>query len=426
MPKKTLVRAFVICLLAGSLLPAFAQPLQKVKLRPVFPALKLDRGLWMSEAPDGSGRFFVAEQNGRIIFFPKNGDGSDAGEFLNITDRKPHVDNNNVGLLGMALHPGFKTNGLSYVFYSQMATNRNTQYPRRSIISEFKASATNANVVDLSSERILFEVPEPAAGNQGGELCFGPDGYLYIGVGDGGPGNDPSNYGQNTSTFLAKILRIDVNTRGPAGRGRGRGARPPAPYGIPTDNPFVGEPDLGGAGVRKEIYAYGFREPWRFSFDRQTGELWAGDVGQDLWEEIDIVVKGGNYGWCVREALHHFKPGPVGAQYIDPVMEYPHRPDLLEQSKFPQHGIGICVIGGYVYRGRKFPALQGVYLYSDNGMGTIWGLRYKDGKVTEDGTLLAQPKNIASFAEDSDGELYVLAFDVQTEYSAHIYAVETE
>jgi glucose/arabinose dehydrogenase len=424
MPKLFCACALAVLAVAGWMFPVVAQPLPKIQLQPVFPALKLDRALWMSEAPDGSGRFFIAEQNGRILFVPKNGDGGNSVEFLNITARKPHIDNNNVGLLGMALHPGFKTNGQCYIWYSQMNSNRTSQYPRRSVISEFKASATNADVVDLATERILMEVPEPAAGNQGGELLFGPDGYLYIGVGDGGPGNDPSNYGQNTSTLLAKMLRIDVNTRGPAGRGRGQ--RAPLPYGIPTDNPFVGEPDLGGQGVRKEIYAYGLREPWRFSFDRQTGELWAGDVGQDLWEEIDLIVKGGNYGWCVREGAHHFKPGPVGAQYIEPVIEYPHHANLLAQSKFPNHGIGICVIGGYVYRGKKHPALQGVYLYTDNALGTIWGLRYRDGKVVEDGVLLQQPKNIASFAEDNDGELYALTFDVTEDYSAHIYAIGVE
>jgi glucose/arabinose dehydrogenase len=210
------------------------------------------------------------------------------------------------------------------------------------------------------------------------------------------------------------MLRLDVNTRANIQRGKETVA---SPYGIPADNPWVGEPDMNGLGARHEVYAWGLRNPWRYSFDRQTGEIWAGDVGQDLWEEVDLIVKGGNYGWNVREGFHHFKPGPPGAQYIDPVIEYPHKPELLKESPFPKHGIGACVIGGYVYRGAKYPALQGVYLYADFALGSIFGLRYDKGKVTEYGTLLDQPKNISSFAQDADGELYVLTFD------GHVYSI---
>jgi glucose/arabinose dehydrogenase len=186
-------------------------------------------------------------------------------------------------------------------------------------------------------------------------------------------------------------------------------------YGIPSDNPFVNEPDMGDLGTRKEIYAYGLRNPWRYSWDSKTGALWVGDVGQDLWEEVDLVVKGGDYGWNVREGAHHFKPGPPGAQYIDPVMEYTHRPSLQPQGLFPDHSVGLCVIGGYVYRGKKYPALDGVYVYGDYNLGTIWGFRYdyKAHKVTAEGTLLQQPKNITSFAEDLGGEIYALTQDGQ-------------
>jgi glucose/arabinose dehydrogenase len=413
---------FLAACLTTAATVATAQTLPRVRLQSTFPTLTLDRPIWMSEAPDHSGRLFIVEQAGRIVIVQKGSDGSASKEFLNIVDRHPFVDNEE-GLLSVAFHPGFSTNGLFYIYYNQQNTNFEEAakkhlpwLPRHSVISEMKVSATDSNRADLSSERILLEVEQPFGNHKGGEIAFGPDGYLYIGLGDGGRGDDPYNNGQNTATMLAKILRIDVNTRTVVGSGR---SQEDLPYGIPADNPFVNEPYMAGLGARREIYALGLRNPWRYSWDRQTGDLWAGDVGQDLWEEVDLIVKGGNYGWCVREGAHHFKPGPPGAQYIDPVMEYPHKPQLLSESLFPNHSIGLCVIGGYVYRGSRYPALQGVYLYADYNLGTIWGLRYKDGKVTEYGTLLDQPKNIVSFAEDADGELYVMVFD------GHVYSITT-
>ena len=393
---------------------ASAQPLPKIELRPAFPNLKFDRPMWMSEAPDGSGRMFFVYQDGKIMIVKKGSSGGGAKEFLNIENRQPHFDNED-GLMSIAFHPGFKTNGLFYVYYTQKNPgdqNRKPQnYPFRSIVSEFKVSATDPDKAEMSSERIVLEVQQPFLNHKGGELAFGPDGYLYLGLGDGGAGNDPFGSGQNTATLLAKMLRIDVNSRSTIMNGW---RREKVEYGIPSDNPFVSEREMG-FGARQEIFAYGLRNPWRWSFDRATGDLWAGDVGQDSWEEVDLVTNGGNYGWNVREAAHHFKPGPVGAQYIDPVMEYPHKPNLLPQSMFPDHSIGLCVIGGYVYRGSKYPALEGVYVYGDYNLGTIWGFRYdRDArKVTEQGMLLDQKKNITSFAEDLDGELYVLTQDGQ-------------
>ncbi|MGC3957556.1 MAG: PQQ-dependent sugar dehydrogenase [Verrucomicrobiota bacterium] len=380
--------------------PAAWAVLPTVAFEPAFEKLPLERALWLTEVPDGSGRVVIVEQRGKATILAKNSDGAAAVEFLNIESRQPQVDNEE-GFLSLAFHPQFKTNGLFYIYYNQ-------QKPRRSVISEFKISVTDSNKADLASERVLLTVPQPYGNHKGGQVSFGPDGYLYIGLGDGGPANDPHDSGQNTATLLAKILRIDVNSRATVKQGWQRNDVK-IEYGIPQDNPFVGETER--YGVRREIWAYGIRNPWRFSWDRETGDLWLGDVGQDEWEEVDLIVKGGNYGWPVRESFHHFKPGPVGAKFIDPIIEYPHRPEMQAKAQFPDHSTGLSVTGGYVYRGKKYPSLRGVYVYADFNLGTIWGLRYEKGKVTEHGTLLAQPKNIASFAEDADGELYVLCFD---------------
>ena len=411
MKNRTLLFAPILCLLATV---AVAQPLPKVELRPVFPNLKLDRPVWMSQPPDGSGRYFVVGQAGKIVVFKKGSDGGGAKEFFNIEDRKPYNGSNEEGLMSIAFHPGFKTNGLFYVYYNQQndpAQHSNPlNFSRRSVISEFKVSATDPDKADLASERILLQVPQPFGNHKGGQVAFGPDGYLYIGLGDGGSQCDPYGSGQSSSALLAKMLRIDVNTRATVGSGA---RKHELPYGFPADNPFVKMSEMGGSGPRKEIYAYGFRNPWRYSWDSQTGDLWVGDVGQDLWEEVDLVTKGGNYGWSVREGARNFKPGPASADYIDPIMEYPHRPNLMSQGLFPDHSPGLCVIGGYVYHGKKFPALEGIYIYGDYNLGTIWGFRYDRTahKVTARATLLDQKKNIFSFAEDTDGEVYALTQD---------------
>ena len=391
-------------------IPASAQPLPTMVLKPVLEKLTDERPVWMSEAPDGSGRLFIVYQPGKIMIVKKSGAGGDAKGFFDIENREPYFDNED-GLMSIAFHPGFKTNGLFYVYYNQKnPEGQHTQpqnYPFRSVISEFKVSAADPDKADMGSERILFQVQQPFSNHKGGELAFGPDGYLYLGLGDGGAGNDPFGSGQNTATLLAKMLRIDVNSRSTWGEGR---RKHELEYGFPPDNPFVKEPEMGGFGAHREIFAYGLRNPWRYSFDRATGALWVGDVGQDLWEEVDIVTNGGNYGWSVREGAHHFKPGPAGAQYVDPVMEYTHRPNLQSVGLFPDHPTGNCVIGGYVYRGRQFPALTGIYIYADYSPATLYGLRYDYDakKVTVHGKFLRNPDAITSFAEDGDGELCTL------------------
>jgi quinoprotein glucose dehydrogenase len=411
--KNLSLAALAICALVAWTGAASAQSLPAVTLKPVFEKLSDERPVWMSEAPDGSGRLFIVYQKGKIALVKKGSDGGDAKTFLDIEDRHPYFENED-GLMSIAFHPGFATNHLFYIYYNQKNSpgqeGQPLNFPYRSVISEFKVSASDPDQADMGSERILLQVPQPFSNHKGGELIFGPDGYLYLGLGDGGAGGDPFGSGQNTATLLAKMLRVDVNSRTTIGHGL---QKHELQYGIPSDNPFVNEPALGGGGARKEIFAYGLRNPWRYSFDRQTGDLWVGDVGQDLWEEIDLVTNGGNYGWNVREGAHHFKPGPVGAQYVDPVMEFPHNPKLLPESMFPDHSIGLCVIGGYVYRGKQFPSLNGIYIYADYSLGTIWGFRYDRGagKVTVQGKLLQQPNNITSFAEDNDGELYALMQD---------------
>jgi len=383
----------------------FASPsLPSLELKVAFPELKFDRPLWIEEVPDDSKRLIIMQQNGKVFVLSDSHKADELKVFVDLTDRKPMVQNEE-GLLAFSFHPQFKANGLFYLYYSQQA-------PKRSVLSEMRISKEDGNKADLTSERILLEIPQPYWNHNGGTVLFGPDGYLYLSLGDGGAFNDPHLLGQSGHFLLGKILRLDVNSH--TGK---------LPYGIPKDNPFVGKDKQGNPkadpfdtqpeGVRPEIWAYGVRNVWRMSFDRQTGDLWAGDVGQDKWEEIDLIVKGGNYGWSAREGFHEFKNQRTQGKSLDPVIEYPHNKGLAADCKFPEHSPGISVTGGYVYRGKKLPFLQGVYVYADFAMCTVWGLRYENGQVTTHGELVKpNPLHaIASFGQDRDGELYALLFD---------------
>jgi len=288
------------------------------------------------------------------------------------------------GLLGIALHPEYTLNKKFYVYYS--ASSSQTGSDHQSIISEFRASA-NPLEADPSSERILLTIPEPQSNHNGGDLHFGPDGYLYISVGDGGGAGDKhgsTGNGQNLNTLLGKILRIDVNAA--------------AGYKIPADNPFVNKK------ARPEIWAYGLRNPWRFSFDNETGLLFAADVGQNKFEEVNIIEKGGNYGWRIMEASHCF---------------YPEENCKTEGLEFPiaeyDHDTGISIAGGYVYNGKFLPELKGTYIFADwNGSAFYLKPNSVNGKTIwkkGDMELIEKPAGdlkILSFAEGNDGELYML------------------
>ncbi len=347
-------------------------PAGDIQVGRVFPALSFQEMTNLVQ-PDGTtDLIFVTEQRGVIYAFSANSS-QQAGIFLDITDRV-NRGGDEEGLLGLAFDPAYQQNGYFYVYYS--AAN-----PRRSVVSRFNLDQQNADMADPQSEVIIMEVAQPYANHNGGQLVFGPDGYLYIGLGDGGSAGDPHGNGQNLGTLLGKILRIDVS-----------GLSAPGDYTIPVDNPFVGT-----GGARAEIWAFGLRNPWRFSFDSQTGLLWAGDVGQGSWEEIDIIVKGANYGWNIMEGLHCYLPstGCNQSGLTLPIFEY-------------DHSQGCSITGGYVYRGDQTPSLQGSYIYGDYCSGKIWALTYDGGAVTENILLVDSGLSITSFSEDPAGNLYIL------------------
>ena len=266
-----------------------------------FPNLTFERPVFLTTAPGAPDQVFVIEQRGRVLRFPheRNVASSDVEEVLNIEDQVRRRGNEE-GLLGIAFHPDFAQNRQVFLHYSA------EQGARRNVLSRWQFDPATGRI-EPGSEEVLLEVPQPYGNHNGGHITFGPDGYLYLVLGDGGAGGDPQNNGQDLSTLLGSILRIDVD--------RTEGG---TPYAIPDDNPFVGQSD-----ARPEIYAYGLRNAWRFSFDAETGTLWAGDVGQNSYEEIDIIEKGGNYGWNIMEGRHAYEPdGRSTDGLIDPIVEY--------------------------------------------------------------------------------------------------------
>ncbi|MGB4863729.1 MAG: PQQ-dependent sugar dehydrogenase [Tepidiformaceae bacterium] len=328
------------------------------------------RPTFVTNAGDGSGRLFVVEKPG-VISIIKNGKKLDK-PFLDLTS-VVGSSGNEQGLLGLAFHPGFSQNGRFFVAY----TAKNAD----NTVAEYHVKTTGSDLADAGSGKTLFAVPDKYPNHNGGMLAFGPDGYLYISMGDGGSGGDPDGNGQNLGTLLGKLLRIDVDGGDP--------------YGIPPTNPFAKI-----AGARSEVWSYGLRNPWRFSFDRQTGDIWIGDVGQNKYEEIDFQAaadKGGaNYGWNIMEGLHCFQP-PSGCNQdglVKPVFEYSHDSG------------GCSVTGGYVYRGAAIPSVRGAYLFTDYCSAKLWATRQEGGTftTTEIGEL---PEGVSGFGEDEAGELYI-------------------
>ena len=344
-----------------------SEPLRELDVEQAYPGFSFDRPVALVFPDDGTGRGFVVEQAGRIIALD---DDDEADVFLDIRDRVSDRGREE-GLLGLALDPDFYSNGFFYLYYSASG-------PRRSVISRFTAHPDEV-AADPGSETLILEVEQPYANHNGGQIVFGPDGYLYVGLGDGGSAGDPKGHGQSTGTLLGAILRLDVSALGATGS-----------YAIPSDNPFVGV-----EGARPEIWAYGLRNPWRFSFDSETGDLWAADVGQNALEEVDLVRAGLNYGWKIMEGDECYSRSCDTRGLELPVTVY-GRED------------GCSITGGYVYRGSRLPSLYGAYVYGDFCSGKIWALRYDGSRVTESIQLADTRLEISSFAEDTDGELYIL------------------
>lgn len=343
-----------------------------------FPKLHFQRPLEFTYADDGSDRVFVVEQHGVIHVFENRDDIEKSQVFLDIHEAVSR-DGNEEGLLGLAFHPRYKENGQFFVYYS-------VRNPRASVVARFRVSKEDPTRAVRESEEELLRIAQPYSNHNGGSMKFGPDGYLYIGMGDGGSGGDPHGNGQNLGTLLGKMLRIDVDHQDPG-----------LAYAIPKDNPFVGR-----EGARGEIWAYGLRNVWRLSFDRKTGDLWVGDVGQDRYEEVDRIVRGGNYGWKLREGLHPFDPqaAQTGSELIDPLVEY-------------FRNEGMSVTGGVVYRGARLPEFEGAYFYGDYVTGNVWSLRYDGQRVTDNRKVARTALPITAFGEDRQGEMYFTAFDGQ-------------
>ena len=381
-----------VLLLAALAIGTAMQGADLVTLEPTYTKLETPFPIAVITTPDESSRQVLALQRGQVMVLPTDEDASEAAMFLDLSGRNMEADNGKFeeGLNGFAFHPKFAENGKFYLCYTQ-------QMPKRLVISEMR-TVSGAFKADESTERVLLEIPLVNWNHHGGNILFGPDGFLYIGVGDNSKRNDELRLAQNNASLNGKILRIDVNKTDWHG----------GLYGIPEDNPYA-----DGVNALPQIYASGIRNPWGLHFD-DAGHLWCADVGQDLWEEINWIVNGGNYGWSHLEGSRPFNlredAAPEGAEFVPPLFEY-------------NHGEGLSITGGLVYNGTALPDLKGTYVYGDFVLGKIWALRLNDDHKVESNTLLytspqeppANPKKKPSvlvkptaFCEDLNGEILVL------------------
>ena len=359
----------------------------KVHFEPIHTSLVFNEPIQVLFDGINNDTMYVVEKDGVVLRVSTNKKETEKPVFLDISDRVV-ITNDEEGLLSLAFHPNYEKNSELFVWYS-------AQKPKRSVLSRFIKNK-DTETADSSSEEIILEVQQPWANHNGGTVLFGKDGFLYVGIGDGGAANDPHKNGQNKNTLLGSVIRIDVDKKSKK-----------TPYSIPPSNPLVGQD-----GVREELWAWGLRNPWRMSFDRKTGLLWVGDVGQNSWEEIDIVKKGGNYGWNFREGKHDFsKNKNEDQELIDPIFEYGRR-------------AGGSITGGYVYRGKEIPSLVGSYIYSDYLSKRSWSLApdEKDNTIYKSTRIAKKtPIAIASFSESPSGEILACGFSNPYSQKGKIY-----
>ena len=388
-----MLRSLLLLSLAASTL---LQAEDLIRLQPLYSGLETLFPITVQIPNDGTQRQFLALQRGQILLLPEDESATSAKTFLDLSDRGMEAADGKFeeGLNGFVFHPDFKANGRFYLCYTR-------QQPKRLMVTEMKVSAADPDRADPATERVLLEIPLVNWNHHGGNLLFGPDGFLYIGVGDMSKRNDELRLAQNKGSWNGKILRIDVNG---SDWHDGR-------YGIPADNPHA-----DGKNALPQIFASGLRNPWGLTFDDQ-GRLWCADVGQDLFEEINLIVKGGDYGWSYREGNGTFvlrnQPDPEGAQFIAPLHQY-------------DHSVGLSITGGIHYQGSALPELKGAYIYGDFVIGKIWALRAgDDGKVASDTLLFTSPQEAATapkkkpsvlvkptaFCADKNGELLVLCWN---------------